>query len=61
MTLVSHPIYKIYKTGDYLTIGKGYTGDHNGIQDDYVEILEDAVIPSHVDGMKVKALGHATE
>ena len=58
MTLVDHPIYILYKTGNYITVGKYNAGDHNGIKEEFVETLVDAVIPSHVAGIKVKVLSY---
>ena len=57
MTLVDHPTFYLYKTSNYITVGN-HSGEHNGIKPEFVETLQDAVIPSYVNGIKVTVLSY---
>ena len=49
-------IFVIYKNG--VQLGTGENIDHNGVKDEAVETIEDAVIPSRVGGLTVIKTGY---
>ena len=51
-------IFKISSSTSNLMLGTEQEVAHNGIREEYVEILEDAVIPSSVDDKVVDVIGY---